>query len=146
MSRPKPPAAYWLDGDDPGVLVRGVDTFEAAAKVALAEFASELAEDLEVADETLERLIDENLRRVMADKPNLNDEIDARVAELLPVHYRAERIGWWRFNPCNESMCDEGPHTWHLGECSGPGRGRFRGVFLARTEHPIEDPPAAAAS
>lgn len=37
------------------------------------------------------------------------------------------RVGWFRWNPCSPSSCDEG-HVGHLAEVDGPGRGNWVGV------------------
>lgn len=53
------------------------------------------------------------------------EEHQERVESLAP------RVGWYRWNPCNERSCfDGGGHSGHLGYVDGPGRGRWQGVLF----------------
>lgn len=59
----------------------------------------------------------------------LAEELYEDAAEV--VEGLRPRIGWYRWNPCHESSCfDGGGHAGHLGYADGPGRGRWRGVYL----------------
>jgi hypothetical protein len=54
------------------------------------------------------------------------DESDARL-RVDQIKALKPEIGWWRTNPC---YCGD-EHRFDMGTADGPGRGNFRGVYLA---------------
>ena len=65
------------------------------------------------------------LRVLLDEYPEAADHVPEPEGTDLELHPMVDRAGWFRFNPCH---C--GDHGWHLGNASGPGRGRFLGVSL----------------
>lgn len=69
---------------------------------------------------------EEAIRVVLDEYPEATEDLIPEDADVdYDIVARVERIGWFRFSPC---FC--GDHGWHLDFSNGPGRGRFRGVYL----------------
>lgn len=73
----------------------------------------------EAKDAALRYFMDEN-----RDLPY--DEQDARLFRAQ-IEALTPEVGWWRTNPC---YCGD-EHRFDMGTADGPGRGNFRGVYLA---------------
>lgn len=126
MTARRPPEARMCD--DGEIIVRGVHTFEEAIDQAIADL---------LWDELGDRLatLDDEFDAIWVDGgDDIDEHLIARGRSILTNRYQADRIGWWRYNPCNESMCgDHGRGGWHLAARSGPGPGNWHGVLLTPT-------------
>jgi hypothetical protein len=75
----------------------------------------------------------EALAGVRADLEEDGWDGEELVEQLRQLDDLQPRVGWYRWNPCNERSCyDGGGHKGHLGYCDGPGRGRWQGVYFHR--------------
>lgn len=84
------------------------------------EFIVKGTQDLEVARAAV-------LDWLRADDPLTPEEEHRERVDGFTPH----RVGWFRWNPCNENSCfDGGGHSGHLGYANGPGRGNWQAVYL----------------
>lgn len=60
-----------------------------------------------------------------------SEEYEPEYAENVPP---VNRVGWFRWNPCNPAGCwNGGGHVGHLDYVDGAGRGRWIGVYFAHS-------------